>query len=62
MTQFSGCKKEIEIKFNIQNVLDNNINGKDKFKRPAGLRHWTAPGLLIPFDFFLSIDRDPGLT
>jgi len=36
MTPLPGCAKGIEAKFNIQNVLDININCVDRFKRRTG--------------------------
>jgi len=37
MTPLPGCAKGIEAKFNIQNVLDININCVDRFKRRTGI-------------------------
>ena len=37
MTPLPGCAKGIEAKFNIQDVLDININCVDRFKRRTGI-------------------------
>ncbi len=37
MTPLPGCAKGIEAKFNIQKVLDININCVDRFKRRTGI-------------------------
>ena len=36
MTPLPGCAKGIEAKFNVQNVLDIQVNCVDRFKRRTG--------------------------
>ena len=36
MTPLPGCAKGIEAKFNVQNVLDINVNCVNRFKRRTG--------------------------
>jgi dimethylamine--corrinoid protein Co-methyltransferase len=37
MTPLPGCAKGIEAKFNVQNVLDIQVNCVDRFKRRTGI-------------------------
>lgn len=37
ITPLPGCAKGIEAKFNIQDVLDINVNCVDRFKRRTGI-------------------------